>query len=149
MTFNTVIYMKGDLGQAVAEVEAVCRRSGYSGWSLRGDPFHLNYPDQVGVAHICILQQKITDTHDVHLDSAIGTLHLFQVAEGRVKIATRPEQLDGRCLPAEAESRLEEFRQGLDRRLVTTGLKASSRELGLGLHPTVPLAPPDTGPLRR
>jgi hypothetical protein len=149
MPFAGVVYTRGNLAQAVSEVEGVCRLKRYSGWSLRGDPFRLNYSDQPGVAHICILQQKITDTHDVHLDSAIGTIHLFQVGDDRVKFAARPELLNGQHLSAEAEARLEEFWKGLDRRLITTGLKASSRDLVVALNATVPLASPDTGPLRR
>lgn len=149
MPFSGVIYTKGNIAQTVSEVEGVCRPSGYSGWSLRGDPFRLNYTSKEAVAHICILRQRITDTHDVHLDSAIGTLHLFQVSDDRVRIAARPELLDGQCLPAEAEASLEEFWQSLDRRLATSGLKASSRDLDAGLNATVPLAPPDTGPFLR
>jgi hypothetical protein len=148
--FSTVMYMKGDVAQAVCEVGQLCQRLGYSGWSLQGDPFALNYSQKSLAARICILQQQILDKHDIHLDSAIGTVHLIHVVENRVRIAARAELLDGRPVRPELEERLKEFSLWLGTQLTSRGLKASSRDLGLpGARATVPLTPPDTGSLRR
>lgn len=146
MPYNTVIYLKGDLEQAVAEVGELCRSVGFSGWSLRGNPFILHYPPTTSAAHICLLTRQVLDRHDVHLDSAIGTLHLFQVAQGRVRIAARTELLDGQPLTS-ADSQLEIFCEQLQKQLASEGLAASSRGLRVELKPTVQLSPPDTGPL--
>lgn len=144
--YKTVIYLRGDLEQAVAEVGELCRSEGVSGWSLRGNPFMLHYPPQTSAAHICLLKQQILDRHDVHLDSAIGTLHLFQVAEDKVRIAARSELLDGQPL-ASPSDQLAIFCRQLQKHLASEGLAASSRELGVELKPTVRLSTPDTGPL--
>lgn len=145
MPYNTAIYLKGDLERAVIEVGELCQSLGFSGWSLRGNPFDLHYPPESSTAHICVLQQQVMDRHDIHLDSAIGTLHLFQVNQEKVRIAARSELLDGQPISAESDH-LEVFCGQLQRQLAAEGLAASSRELGVALQPTVRLSPPDAGP---
>lgn len=139
--------MRGNLPEAVAEVGRLCNELAYFSWGLRGNPFLLQYPPETSSAHFSILQQQISDLHDIHLDSVIGTMHIFQLSPDRIRLAARAELLDGRPLHRETDSRLRRFCDKLDRQLAIRGLKVESGDLSSDLQVTAPLSPSDTGPL--
>lgn len=125
-----VYYTKSSLQQAVKQLCQVGDDLGYTLWSLQGNPSHLRLSPKDAAMRISIFFGKIASQNELTPERSIGTAHLVQVADDRIRINFQREDMLGQTLAEEVQPVLGRFCDAFDGFISNRSLKLSDRETG-------------------
>ena len=125
-----ILYASSDLTDTVKILQEVSHKQGYSLWSLRGDPSHLQLSSKTVALRASIHTEKIDSSTEIKDESYLGTVHIVSVAPERTRLSFQCDDLAGNPLPASSPPDLWKFCEFFDLMLDVKGVKLSDEETG-------------------
>ena len=125
-----VFYTNSSLQHTVSLLCKVGEDLGYTLWSLQGDPSHIRLSPKSVAMRISIFFGKFTSQNELTPERSIGTAHLVQVDDDRIRINFQREDMLGQTLAEEVQPVLARFCEAFDGSISNQDLKLSDQETG-------------------